>query len=78
MGSGILGAPAGNLNTGFGDFLSYARGTVFTSTPAAPTSVELRPLGTVAAQRSIKIPVTGGIVYIDFRPALAPDTAKTA
>ena len=78
MGSGILGAPAGNLNTGFADFLGYARGTVFTSTPAAPTSVELWPLGTVAAQRSIKIPVAGGTVYIDFRPALAPDTAKTA
>jgi hypothetical protein len=78
MGSGILGAPAGNLNTGFADFLGYARGTVFTSTPVAPTSVELWPLGTVAAQRSIKIPIAGGTVYIDFRPAIAPDTAKPA
>jgi hypothetical protein len=78
MGSGFASAPAGNLNTGFADFLGYARGRLFTSSPPAPTSVELWPLGNFGAVRSIKIPIDGGTVYIDYRPEVAPDTAKPA
>lgn len=62
---------SGNLNTAFADVLGLATVTHLGSGSTA--TVDLAPLGTVTALRAVAIPVTGGTVYVDFRPAQSPD-----
>lgn len=69
-------APSGNLTTAFADFLGLA--TVVRPDPAAVTNVTLQPLSAVTGTRAIAIPVSGGVVYIDYRPAAGRDTRVRA
>lgn len=70
--------PTGNLNTAFADVLGFASVTQFTSAPAAATPVTLAPLASFTSMRSVKVPTADGTVFIDYRPAVAPDVRKTA
>ena len=64
---------SGSLNTALADHL----GLVQVARPGTTTaSVELAPLASVNAQRSLAIPVVGGVVYIDYRPYGGRDVRK--
>ncbi len=67
-------AASGNLNTALADQLGLVR--TVTATAAAPVSIDLAPLGDVAGVRAVKVDVGTGWVYVDFRPALAPDLRR--
>jgi hypothetical protein len=71
-----LNQDTGNLNTAFADFLGLAQ--VVTASTTATTTVTLAPLAQVEAVRAVKIPVPGGDVFVDFRPAQGRDVRRTA
>lgn len=75
MGIGMV-APTGNLNTALADYLGLA--TVSRPAAGSTATVRLSPLGSVTAPRSVAVPVSGGTIYVDFRPAAAPDTRVPA
>ena len=66
----------GNLNTAMADFLGLA--TVVRPVPGVTTVVDLQPLASVNAVRSVAVPVAGGTVYVDFRPATGRDVRMPA
>ncbi len=71
MGYADVGVPTGSLNTGLADTLGLA----VVSRPAAGTTstVDLAPLRATTSLRSVAIPISGGTIYVDYRPAVAPD-----
>lgn len=75
MGIPMLAA-TGNLNTALADYLGLA--AVTRPSAGSTVSVQLAPLGSVTAQRSVAIPAGDGTVYVDFRPAISPDTRAPA
>ena len=76
MGSGTLTGKPGNLNSALADWLGLA--TVVKAQPGKTTTATLAPLGSVSAVRAVSVPVSGGTVYVDFRPNVSPDTRKPA
>ncbi len=58
---------AAPLNTALADQLGWAR-TVAPSASAAVTAT-LAPLSAVTGVRALKIPFSGGLLYVDYRPA---------
>lgn len=71
-----MSKPSGNLNTAFADRLGLAQ--VQRVTPGQTVTVDLSPLAATSALRSLAIPVAGGTVYLDFRPAVGRDTRTPA
>ncbi|MBU4335851.1 MAG: DUF4214 domain-containing protein, partial [Actinobacteria bacterium] len=69
-------SPTGNLNTGLADALGLVQ-TVRVSAGTSAT-VTLAPLGSQSAVRALVIPVSGGNIYVDYRPAVGNDTRKAA
>lgn len=76
MGSGTLTGQPGNLNSAMADWLGLAK--VVKAQPGQITTATLSPLGSVSAVRAVSVPVSGGTVYVDFRPNVSPDTRKPA
>lgn len=76
MGYAIAGRASGNLNTALADHLGLV--TVVRPTTSSPVTVDLAPLASTTATRSVAIPVSGGTVYVDFRPATGRDVRQTA
>jgi len=74
MGYAIAGLASGNLNTAFADHLGLA--DVVRPTTSAPATVDLAPLASTDRTRSVAIPVSGGTVYVDFRPATGRDVRQ--
>lgn len=74
MGFAISGRASGNLNTAFADHLGLAK--VVRPSTSAPTTVDLSPLSSFTATRAIAIPVSGGTVYIDYRPKAGRDVRE--
>lgn len=70
MGIGMA-LTTGNLNTALADHLGW----VVSSQPplGATTTVTLAPLATTTALRAVRIPVSGGTLYVDYRPATGRD-----
>jgi hypothetical protein len=68
-------AASGNLTSAFADYLGLATVQRVSSTPV---TVDLAPLSSVTALRSLAIPVVGGTLYVDFRPAAGRDVRKPA
>jgi hypothetical protein len=70
-------AATGNLNSAMADWLGLAK--VTTLARGSLATVDLAPLGQVtsATPRAAKIQVSGGWVYLDYRPAVAPDLRMT-
>ncbi|MBL8932166.1 MAG: hypothetical protein JNL54_18750 [Kineosporiaceae bacterium] len=66
---------SGSLNTSLADQIGLVR--TVTATTAAPVDVELAPLTDVRGLRAVKVDVGTGWVYLDYRPAQAPDTRRT-
>jgi hypothetical protein len=68
-------ASTGNLNTALADWLGLAK---VTTVPAGGrATVDIAPLGRTDAVRAVRIQVPGGWVYLDDRPATAPDLRMT-
>ncbi|HEY6797734.1 MAG TPA: hypothetical protein VI248_23915 [Kineosporiaceae bacterium] len=71
----VMGAamdrPTGNLNTALADALGLV--TTVTVPAGGRASVDLAPLGQVGATRAVKIRVGSAWLYVDYRPAAAPD-----
>ncbi len=65
---------SGSLNTALGDALGLVR--TVTADPNAPTTVTLAPLSDVSGVRAVKIPVSAGTLYVDFRPATGEDVRE--
>ena len=76
MGYAIAGKRSGNLNTALADHLGLV--TVVRPTLSSPVTVDLAPLSATNATRAVAIPVAGGTVYVDFRPASGRDTRQPA
>ncbi len=76
MGFATYAASSGTLNSALADALGMLRSV---QPPASGTSeVTLFPLTGAGQVRAVKIPVTGGTVYLDYRPNVAPDTRRSA
>lgn len=73
---GALTLESGNLNSAMADFLGLA--AVQRVATGTTTVVELQPLASVNAVRSVAVPVVGGTVYVDFRPATGRDVRMPA
>ena len=67
-------AASGSLNTALADQIGLAQ--TVTASATSPAEVELSPLTQVGNVRAVKVDVGTGWVYVDFRPAQAPDTRK--
>jgi len=65
---------SGTLNTALADQLGLVR--TVTASPTAPVDLALSPLTAIDQVRAVKVDVGTGWVYIDFRPAQAPDTRR--
>ena len=76
MGYAIAGKASGNLNTAFADYLGLA--TVVRPTTSRSVTVNLAPLASTAQTRAVAIPVSGGTIYVDFRPATGRDVRQPA
>ena len=74
MGSGTLTGKPGNLNAAMADFLGLAK--VVKAQPDKSTTATLAPLGSVGSVRAMTVPVSGGTVYVSFRPNVSPDTRQ--
>lgn len=74
MGIGTTMA-TGNLTTALADHLGLVQ--VVRPVAGSTTEVTLAPLASTGSVRSVALPVTGGTVYVDFRPAVAPDVRRT-
>ncbi len=74
MGSGMLTGRPGNLNSAMADWLGLAR--VIKAQPGLTTTATLAPLGSVSSVRAVSVPVSGGTVYVDFRPNVSPDDRR--
>ncbi|MFN8076729.1 MAG: hypothetical protein U0Q15_15100 [Kineosporiaceae bacterium] len=70
-------ADTGSLNVGFADFLGLATVTSISATAGSATTVNLAPLNGYTGTRGVKIPVTGGTVYVEFRPASGRDVRQS-
>lgn len=67
-------AASGSLNTALADQIGLAQ--TVTASASSPAEVELAPLTRVGSLRAVKVDVGTGWVYVDFRPAQAPDTRR--
>ena len=66
---------SGSLNGAFADYLGLAN--VRTVTAGESVTVQLAPLGNTAGLRAVRIEIPGtGWLYLDYRPAVAPDTRR--
>jgi hypothetical protein len=65
---------SGSLNTALADQLGLAR--TVTAGADSPATVDLAPLTDVSAVRAVKVDVGTGWVYVDYRPAVAPDLRR--
>lgn len=61
----------GNLTTAFADYLGWANVTRVAA--GQDVTVDVAPLAQTGAMRSVAVAVTGGTVYVDFRPAVGRD-----
>jgi hypothetical protein len=64
----------GTLNSALADQLGLAR--TVTADATSPAVVDLAPLTDVSAVRAVKVDVGTGWVYVDYRPAVAPDLRR--
>ncbi len=71
-----MGDGTGNLNTALADQLGLAR--TVTADPSQTTTVDLSPLGQVGATRAVKLRLSSGWLYLDYRPAVTPDVRRSA
>lgn len=69
-------APTGSLNTSLADQLGLVQ--AITADAGTPVQAELAPLSDIDGLRAIKINTGQGWIYIDYRPAQAPDTRQPA
>jgi Repeat of unknown function (DUF5648) len=72
MGIGLPRA-TGNLNSAFADYLGFAAVTDVTAGPVS-SSVQIWPLASTSNTRAVKLTTGDGTLYVDYRPAVAPDT----
>ncbi|MCV2394176.1 DUF4214 domain-containing protein [Actinotalea sp. M2MS4P-6] len=72
MGIAMAGVPTGNLNTALADSLGLV--TAVRVGVGQSASVDLARLGEVTSVRAVTLGTSGGTVYIDYRPAVSPDT----
>jgi hypothetical protein len=74
MGIGLPRA-TGNLNSAFADYLGFAAVTDVTGGTMS-SSVQIWPLASTTSTRAVKLTTNDGTLYVDYRPAVAPDTRK--
>lgn len=71
-----LSMATGNLNSAFADYLGWAQ--VSQPTPGVTSALTLAPLAQTTALRAARIPVSGGTVFADYRPAIGRDVRMPA
>jgi hypothetical protein len=74
MGIGMSSKPTGSLNTALADHLGMVTLTDLTTLPSGGVTAGLAPLADVSGHRALRMPVAGGQVYVDYRPAVGRDT----
>ena len=74
MGIGMANKPTGSLNAALGDHLGLVTLTDLTSLPSGGLTTDLAPLAEVSGHRALRVPVGGGQVYVNYRPAVGRDT----
>ncbi len=67
-------ADSGNLNSGLADQLGLLRSV--TASAAAAVTADLAPLSQPNGVRAVKLALGTGSLYVDYRPAQAPDTRE--
>ncbi len=66
-----MSSATGNLNTALADYLGLA--SVVRPSAGSTATVELAPVASTTAVRSVALDVAGGTVYVDFRPSAGRD-----
>ena len=66
--------PSGTLNSAFAEYLGLAQ--VTTASASSTTTVDISPLQQTSAMRAVRIPISGGDIFVEYRPAVAPDTRE--
>jgi len=73
MGIAMSNKPTGGLNTGLADQLGLARLTDIGALATGTVAIDLAPLGNVGSHRALRLPIAGGELYVDYRPAVGRD-----
>lgn len=69
-------AATGTLTSASADYLGWA--TVAHAQPGVVQRYSIAPLSQLTGLRAVAVAVPGGTVYVDYRPALAPDVRRTS
>ena len=74
MGIAMIGRLTGSLNTALADQLGLARLTDLAGQATGVATIDLAALSAVGAGRGLRVPVAGGELYVDYRPAVGRDS----
>jgi len=78
MGIGMTNKTTGSLNISLADQIGLAQLTDVATLAAGTGTFDIVPLASVGAQRGLRMPVSGGELYVDYRPAAGRDTRWSA
>ncbi len=77
MGVAFLNGTTGSLNTALAESLGFASVQTVTE-GTVQQAIDIAPLSSVSALRGVRVPISGGDVFVDYRPSAGRDQRKPA